>query len=383
MNTKRHLTILLFALLALIANAADKPQAALTVAVYDFKGDSDATHFDNKVTTFVTANLASETNLVMLERADLSEVLNEQAFGISGMVSSDAAAKIGQVTGVKVLIAGQVIKTEGDHLVIVASIIGTETGRLFAAKVEGPADHLINLTLDLSRKIAQTIALQATNLVTPVLESHEERVEHILKSIEGKNRPSVSINFTANNGLGQNWRDGVIESELGAILLKAGLLRWWMRPSGTKPDLQITGSSATETGLPRGGLLTGRATVELKIQERRTGNIISFDRQETTATDLGVTAAAKAAQIKAVDDIAERIPAVTGEIKNKPKKFMKTFLKFTLMTALVFIAGKIIAANEISIPLPYLILSRRTKMSATSARKSPRWSMSIYPPIQT
>jgi hypothetical protein len=59
--------------------------------------------------------------------------------------------------------------------------------------------------------------------------------------------------------------------------------------------------------LPRGGLLTGRATVQLRVQERRTGNIISFDSQEATATDLGVTAASQQAQIKAMDELAARI----------------------------------------------------------------------------
>jgi hypothetical protein len=157
--------------------------------------EGGAATYGNQVTSLVTASLTTETNLVMLERADLSKVLNEQAFGISGMVSADAAAKIGQVTGVKVLVAGLVINTGGDRLTIVASIIGTESGRLFAL----------------------------------------------------------------------------------------------------------------ETGLPRGGLLTGRANVELKIQERRTGDIIGFDSQESTATDIGIATASNAAKIKAADGLAERI----------------------------------------------------------------------------
>ena len=40
------------------------------------------------VTTLVTADLTTETNLVLLERAELTKALNEQAFGVSGLVSS-------------------------------------------------------------------------------------------------------------------------------------------------------------------------------------------------------------------------------------------------------------------------------------------------------
>jgi TolB-like protein len=303
LKTKFPLVLALW-LAGMTAQAA--PQAPLTVAVYDFTGEAESAGLGGKITTLVTADLTAETNLVMLERADLSQILNEQAFGISGMVSADAAAKIGQITGAKVLVAGQVLKTGDDHLVIVATIIGTETGRLFADQVEGTTDNLLQLTSDLSGKIARTISMQTTNLMTPVSETHAERVERIVKSITGKNRPAVSINITANNGLGQNWRDDVFESELGIILLKAGFTVV-DENSDKKADVQIIGTSGTETGLPRGGLLTGRATVDLKIQERRTGNIIGFDSQEATATDLGGTAASKAAVIKAADELAERI----------------------------------------------------------------------------
>src|SRR5690242_11132151 len=133
----------------------------LTVAVYDFKGDGEAAGYGNNATTLVTADLTTETNLVLVERSELNKALSEQAFGASGMVSSDAAAKVGQITGAKVLVAGQVIKTGKDHLIIVANIIGTETGRLFADEVEGTADNFTSLTSDLSRKIAQTITSQA------------------------------------------------------------------------------------------------------------------------------------------------------------------------------------------------------------------------------
>ena len=304
---KNKLTVLLTLALALGAVAADKPQPPLTVAVYDFSdADRSAVNYGSKVTTLITADLTTERNLVMLERADLTKVLNEQAFNISGMVNADAAAKIGQITGVKVLVAGQVIKTGDNHLIVIANIIGTETGRLFATKVNGAADNLLALTTELSSNIAQTISLQATNLVTPPVESREVRLERIVKSITGTNRPSVSIALIGYNMLGNNWQDEIIKNEIGFILMKAGFVVVDDN-SDRKPDLQIIGSVAAETGLPRGGLLTGRATVDLKIQERRTGNIIGLDHQEATATDLGVATASKAAQTKAADDLAERI----------------------------------------------------------------------------
>lgn len=292
----------LMALLSVGLVAPAAPQPALTVAVYDFKGDAEAASFGNNITTLVTADLTGETNLVMLERAELTKALSEQAFGVSGMVSSEAAAKIGQITGAKVLVAGQVIKTSNNHLIIVAYIIGTETGRLFADKVEGAADNLTALTSDLSRKIARTITGQATNLVTPEPESHEDYLNRIIKNIHGTNRPSVSVSIQRYNYP----YEPTIDGELGAILLKAGF-KVVDGNSDHKPDMEIVGGGNMLALNSRGELFSCSYGIDVKIQERRTGNIIGFDHQESTATSTGQVAAFTAAQIKTIDALAERI----------------------------------------------------------------------------
>jgi TolB-like protein len=298
MKTKMLLTLSLALLGGSIAHAAP-----LTVAVYDFKGDAEAASYGNNVTTLVTANLTAETNLVMVERSELNKALSEQAFGMSGMVSSDAAAKIGQITGAKVLVAGQVIKTSKDHLIIVANIIGTETGRLFADKVEGAADNLSDLTSDLSRKIAQTITVQATNLVTVTPESHEELLNRIVKNVTGTNRPSVSVKIYR---LGKPWGDLQVETELQAILMKAGF------PvvddnSENKPEVIITGAGEFGSEPRRGDLRSCNYAMDVKIQERRSGKILALEHQEGNATETGKSAARTAAQINAADGLAGKI----------------------------------------------------------------------------
>jgi len=279
-------------------------QTPLTVAVCDFKGYDQARNLGSKVTPLVTANLSTGTNLVLVERAELNQALNEQAFGISGMVNSDTASKIGQIAGVKVLVAGEVMKTGDDHLVIVADIIGTETGRLFADKVEGTADHLVDLTSDLSRKITQTINDQTTNLIIAVQESNEERLERIIANINDTNRPTVLVNIHAPPG--RSPPSATPTDEFGRILLKAGF-PVVDKNSDRKPDIEITGVIDCSRGPRRADLYSFQAVIELKIQNRRTGNIIDFDRQESTAADATRVGASRSAQINAVDALAERI----------------------------------------------------------------------------
>jgi TolB-like protein len=301
---KLDLSILLFTALAFSAVAADKPKSALTVAVYDFTDpDKHPAGYGGKVTALITADLTVETNLVMVERADLKKALGEQAIGVSGLVTSDTAAKIGQITGAKVLVSGQVINAGGTHLVIVANIIGTETGRLFAVKTDGVAENLLELTSELSRKIGQKIRDQASDLLIET-QSHEEFMARIIKSVQGTNRPTVSVGIHYPKG--PKFPSAPANTELGIILQKAGFTVVDAN-SERKPDVEITGVIDISVGPRRGDLVSCRAIVEAKVQERRTGTILAFDRQVGDAVDVGKPAADKAAQAKAIDGLAERV----------------------------------------------------------------------------
>ena len=300
-------TFLKFVLLtALSAShlAADTPPAPLSVAVYDFKGKGPAASIGDTVTALLTASLTTESNIIMLERAELKKALSEQAFGVSGLVSSDAAAKIGAITGAKVLVSGQVIMIEQHHLVIIANIIGTETGRLFAAKAEGDPKGLSELTSELSSKIARTISAQTTNLVMQKKEGASSRLDRILQSITGTNRPSVSVNVHWPKG--PRFPSSAANSEWGVILQKAGFPVVDSN-SDRKPDVEITGVDNFSSGPRRGELFSSHAVIELKVQERRTGNIIVIDRQDAVASDATKVGADRAAQVQAVDGLAERV----------------------------------------------------------------------------
>lgn len=306
--------ILLFAAGATLAVRAAEPQK-LTVAVYDFAdADKGSGNYGGKVTALVTADLTEATNLVLLERAELNKALKEQAFGISGLVSADAAAKIGDITGAKVLVAGEVIKS-GDNLIIVADIIGTETGRLFAEKVQGSPDHLADLTADLSAKIAKSISAQAPNLVAARVESPTDNLQRAIKNLHGKNRPSVSIKifYTTN---GSHGRSAQAENELGRDLMAAGFTVV-DENSERKPDFEITGVEDMRSGVRSGALYTFRCNIELKVSDRRTGDIITLEHQESSAADSTRPAADHAAQVQAAEQLTEKIMPLLAQWNSK------------------------------------------------------------------
>src|SRR5690348_6683180 len=79
----------------------------LPVAVFDFDSKDEGVHdLGPKVATLINANLSADPNIVTVERAELDKVLGEQELGLSGTVSADSAAKVGHLTGAKVLVTG-------------------------------------------------------------------------------------------------------------------------------------------------------------------------------------------------------------------------------------------------------------------------------------
>src|SRR5678816_4247243 len=106
--------IVLTAVLLLFGGRAGARAAGtdiLTVAVFDLESNDEAVRgLGPKISALLTVNLSTEPQIICVERAELEKVLGEQELGLSGNVSADTAAKVGSLTGAKVLVTGRVMK---------------------------------------------------------------------------------------------------------------------------------------------------------------------------------------------------------------------------------------------------------------------------------
>ena len=143
-----------------------------------------------------------------------------------------------------------------------------QTGRLFTARVEGPANRVVELSTELAGKIAEQIRAERANLVAAAGPSGSARDEEILRAIKGSKRPVVALNIHFPNDANQH--SATAESELGGLLLKAGFTVVDLKAE-RRPDVEITGIIDVSVGRNHGGLFRGHGFLELKIQERRTG----------------------------------------------------------------------------------------------------------------
>jgi hypothetical protein len=303
MKTTCSSLLALFLLLPGAARAAEPEM--LTVAIFDFESKDEAVRdLGPKAATLINASLSADPHIITVERAELDKILGEQELGVSGTVSPDTAAKVGQLTGAKVLVTGRVFRAEKE-LIIVAKVIGTETSRVYGELVKGPSGaSLTELSTELSKKIAQTVSDKGQTLVAKI-QTPEERTAKILKQLPGGKRPSVSVKI-AERHFGGPVIDPAAETELALILQKAGFTVVDEK-SSQKPDIEITGEAFSAFGLRKGNLISCRSRVELKAQTREAGKIISEDRQTSVGVDIAEQVAAKTALQNAAGVLAERL----------------------------------------------------------------------------
>jgi hypothetical protein len=290
--------------LMVLTAATIRANQVLTVAVFDFESkDENVRDLGPKVATLLNATLSVEPNLILVERAELEKVLGEQELGLSGTVSADTAAKVGNLTGAKVLITGRVFKVDKETM-IVAKVIGTETSRVYGEMVKGAAAVSISdLSADLAQKIAVTVTQKGETLVAKVV-TREERIAKIKKAIKADKLPSVAVKIPERH-FGGPVVDPAAEMELGNILQECGF-KLVDEKSSAKADLEITGEAFSAFGLRKGNLISCKARVEVKVRKAN-GDVVAVDRQTSVAVDITEQTAAKTALQNAALELAERL----------------------------------------------------------------------------
>jgi hypothetical protein len=301
---KKQWIIWTITLLLTAGRGTADPNRPLTVAVLDFEcRDEILGDAGPQSASMLNALLSAESGLILVERAELQKVLGEQELGLSGTVSTESAARVGQLTGAKVLVTGRVFKV-GKETVLVAKIIGTETSRVYGEMVKSASVSISDLATELAGKIAQTVVARADTLVAREV-SRADRVATLQKALGDRPRPAVSVSVPERHFGGPTF-DPAVETELGKLLTECGFTLVGEK-SEKKPRYELLGEAFSEFGMRRGNLVSCKGRVELKVKDTTTGDWVVVDRQVAVAVDLSEQIAAKRALQEAAAQLAERV----------------------------------------------------------------------------
>ena len=171
----------------------EKEKPVLPVALLGFEErGAGAKELGGKVGDLLFAKLAAKPEFFLVDRADLKKVLDEQSLSLSGAVKSDEAVKVGHLTGAKLLVTGSVVQVD-KKVYLVAKVIGTETGRVAGASVEGAlSDDLGALAEKLADAIDAAVTRQGEKLV-PRRMPAADRVAELNKKLGAGVRPVVGV----------------------------------------------------------------------------------------------------------------------------------------------------------------------------------------------
>jgi len=120
-----------------LASDSGAVSGKIRLAVIDFEQKATQ-EFQGKqigeiVAEWLITSLVNTGRFEVVERAQMQKILKEQQLGLTGMISQETAAKVGEILGVKVIITGSVIQI-GNTYDLNARLINVEDGSILKAE---------------------------------------------------------------------------------------------------------------------------------------------------------------------------------------------------------------------------------------------------------
>ncbi|MDZ7705457.1 MAG: CsgG/HfaB family protein [Trueperaceae bacterium] len=108
--------------------------AVLDFSVTDLTGSvADPASLGRAMSVSFQTPLVQSRRFTVLTRDQLDAVLNELALNQQGIIDPDEAQRVGQLTGVEVIVTGTIIVTSPERLSVTANFIDVESGEVAAA----------------------------------------------------------------------------------------------------------------------------------------------------------------------------------------------------------------------------------------------------------
>lgn len=285
----------LFSTLFAGGSLAQEPQdVPLSVAVLNFAdGDRDLEGTGTSVASLLQVQLTLHSDAVLVERAELDEVLAEQELTLSGTVDNNQAAKVAQLTGAEVLVSGRGFVVQ-DRVHIVAKIISASSSRVFGATAAYDKGKSLDGAIEnLGKDIAKILKEKAADLRGgPSID--ERTLKAVKKTLEGVAAGKLYVNIPETI-IQATVPDPAAQTEILRAFEEAG---WKVVDHENEADMIVRGEAFAETGVRRGNLWFTRARLEFTARDRD-GEVIKTDRVVCGNVDLAQAVSSKGALQKA------------------------------------------------------------------------------------
>ena len=266
----------------------------LSVAVLNFgDGSTDLEGVGTSISALLQVQLTIHSDAILVERAELNEVLAEQELTLSDAVTPTQAAKVAQLTGAEVLISGRVFTVQ-DRVHIVAKVISSSTSRVFGATAAYDQGKPLDGAVE---KLATDVGkiLKDKNADLRGGASLEEKTNPEVAALL-KDKPAKKFYVNIPESIIQVIvPDPAAQTEIARTLEAAG---WKSVATADEAEVIIRGEAFAETAIRRGNLWFTRARLEFTVTNAK-GVVLKTDRIVCGNVDLAQAVGAKGALQKA------------------------------------------------------------------------------------
>jgi len=306
-------------------NAATVPPAkstGLTVAVLDFTAsDPSNPKLGAEIAAALTAVLAGEPGLTLVDRQTLSQTLKEHELNLTGVATSEQSVKIGKLVGAKILVSGRAFKL-GNDLFITAKMVGTETSLLEGVMVrDASSADMGNLVMQLAEKVVGKIHTSGAKITAAPLEL--DPVPELKKNLAPRRKPIVAVLIVERHQPLASGKppaasvaiDAAAETEVKGLLIECGFevidvphddhaafgKTWTAGDTAHWPaklekvEYLVTGQAFSELAARIGNIVSCSARVDVSVVHRADGKLFLAESANARAADLSEAIAAKKA----------------------------------------------------------------------------------------
>lgn len=136
MNYRILTRLLIFFLISFIQSICLASSVRTKVAVLDFElyGDGFSTNqLGTMVSEWFVTSFVNDGRFEVIERTQLTKILEEQKLGATGILDDSSASKLGKILGARIVVTGSVLNIS-DEFEINSRIINVEDGSILAAE---------------------------------------------------------------------------------------------------------------------------------------------------------------------------------------------------------------------------------------------------------
>lgn len=259
-----------------------------------------------KARLILSSELSKSPTVSIVERDDLSPLLDERSFSLSNDYSGDNRLGLQGIEAAEYLL-GSSILWNNSKIHFFCKLVNVEDGTMKAFTLNGRDEESLDSVASRVSQILLTYLEAETNKPrTPPIVTLT-RVAALDKQLKDYEKPTISISIKETH-IRKNIIDPAAETEFSIFATESGFPVIDSSPKFEEfTNINIIGEGFTVVSYRRGNATGVTARLEVKAIDKQTGRILAIDRQTSVALGTDELIGSKNALAKASAAIAERM----------------------------------------------------------------------------